>query len=235
MTAWSDQRNLSDEGTAKPDIYAANIVEARDDDGRAKAKRLVRGIGAAVSIVVRKLVAKTGWKSQPDIANVVTEGVQNATELATSAVTGKLEGASLEGDLKRAQIAELYANARKSNAEAGKIERETAWLEMERCIEIAQLLGASVGVSKLADGRLCLTMGEGLSIGVPIVTVQSQQVVSISEANPPGPSGEAVMSSVSISVNATGMVSTQSEGSPEAGTESPPPPEATAEPEQPNS
>jgi hypothetical protein len=154
-----------DEHRAKRDIYGVNIVEAPDEDGQARAKRLVNGIGAAVAIAARRVMARLGV--QPETVQRSTEGVQDATELATSAVTGKLEGASLEGEFKRAQIAEHYANARRANAEAGKIEADTAWSDLERCIDLAQRLGAPVGVSKLPDGRLCISLGEGPTAQLP--------------------------------------------------------------------
>lgn len=153
-------------------IYAVELVEEEPGPSGAR-DRLIRGIAAAVSIAIRVW----GRKLRPAAAAITRAAAQDATALTVSAVTGKLAAASLEGEIKKAEIAERYANARKANAEARKanaearkadaeaaqVEERTARERVQRAIEAVEILGAEVRFTLLPDGRPCFTLGDGLT------------------------------------------------------------------------
>jgi hypothetical protein len=94
--------------------------------------------------------------SEAPVAQAVTE----ATRTAVGAYEGKLEGMSLEGEFKRAQIEREYAEARRANAEARKIEVETAGMQLERHLLLARQLNIPLRVVQLPDGTLGIALGE---------------------------------------------------------------------------
>jgi len=71
-----------------------------------------------------------------------------------------MEGASLEGQLKAAQIAELYARASKENAEGAKIEEEKLWFQLNSQIDLLQKLGAGHRIVQLPDRTLAIVIGD---------------------------------------------------------------------------
>jgi hypothetical protein len=71
-----------------------------------------------------------------------------------------MEGASLEGQLKAAEIAELYSRVTKQNAEEAKIREETIWLRISSQVDLMRKLGAEPRVMELPDGTLGIVIGD---------------------------------------------------------------------------
>lgn len=167
---WSNDLPPEPPSAQQHDIYAARLVEDSDSPVRHARYRLISGIATGLRILTRRVSALFISDSASSNRTGITEGaVGDAGTLAASAVTGKLEGASLEGELKRAEISRMYADARKANAEASKIESDQAWADVERTIRLAQLLGGTVELTRLPDGTPCLTIGD-------ILKAQSQDL-----------------------------------------------------------
>lgn len=104
---------------------------------------------------------------------------RNPPTFATSAgemvsVAGAIEGnvkhrVSLDGVLKQAEIERAYAEARAKNAEAERLEMETARLRqdlaferLKRSLELFEKLGVPVNLVTLPDGRTAIAVGEAL-------------------------------------------------------------------------
>jgi hypothetical protein len=150
---------------AQRDLYAARLVE-RDTTTRQRAARLVDGVVAAFSIAARKVMRAFDVGSAGQ--DMGAQAMGDAGGLTVSAVAGKLEGASLEGEIRRAEIARLFAEARKLNAEAEKIEVDTAGSRLEQVLQLANAMEVRVGLSRLPDGTPCITLGDGLGAEIPI-------------------------------------------------------------------
>lgn len=155
-----------DEGSTNQ-VYAATLSEEQEPRSR---NRIAAALAVAVGWLFERLNNPTQDGEEPPIPQEVKPILQGVTELVASAYEGRAIAASLEGQLREAQIQKTYAEKRKLNAEASEIEQRTAWerekraLErLEDAIEAAELLGGAGNVARLPDGRCVILLGEGLA------------------------------------------------------------------------
>jgi hypothetical protein len=137
----------------------------REDEARLPATAREGIVGYLVGAVQRIVNTLSGPPSE-ERGQESRRAIAQATKLAAEAAAGRLEAASLEGDIKSAEIAERYANARLLNAQAAKVEEETAWARLEKAISVAQMLGVSVDIATLADGTPAVVLGDATTISL---------------------------------------------------------------------
>lgn len=163
------------EGEQK-DVAALRLTE-KSTDSTTSARQEIVGwlVGSMVRLWQRFLGEVQNNEAPPS-----TKAIGNATKLASEAATGKLEAASLEGNLKLAEIAQAYANARLLNAQAKKIEEETALLRVEKSLEVVRMLGVKLEVARLPDGTPALLLGDEA-----FLAAFSEQSAPLSNSNAP--------------------------------------------------
>lgn len=122
-----------------------------------------------VGDIVTALRRSLGKERQAGESDPIKETLQDATQTALDAYEGKLDAMSLEGDYKRAQIANLYIENRKANAEARKLEAEAEMAEIrlarervQSYLDLFERMGVEIGITRLPDGRLAITIGDDL-------------------------------------------------------------------------
>jgi hypothetical protein len=116
--------------------------------------------------LVDRVARKASGTADDAAPGAVRIGIANATKVATNAALGKLYYSILEGGLKQAEIANLYADARLKNAQAAEIEERTAIERLERSVKLAMSLGSPVNVAVIANALESVLLGDGLSAEV---------------------------------------------------------------------
>ena len=126
---------------------------------------LTRALVRLVFQAARKLAKKDATEEVGALAH----GLAHATKLASNAAAGKLEAISLEGPMKQAEIANVYADIRLKNADirvknaqAQEIEERIAFARVERVVKLIMTLGVPVDAAQLADQVEALLLGDGL-------------------------------------------------------------------------
>jgi hypothetical protein len=142
-------------GEPETEIFAATLIEGEVRADHHVRSRLTLRLADAVARCSRWLRGSVGSSESSETDQFVST-THDATTLAVGALTGKLEGQSLEGELKRALIEQAYADARQKNAEARRIEQEVAFERVTRALELCERLGVPVKVTFNPDGTPCI-------------------------------------------------------------------------------
>lgn len=145
-----------EEDARRLEVSGTWLREAAPTPQRPHARaRLVGWVIALVDRTWRRLAGPAGDTR-------VTENrqaVRDASQIVVQAAAGRLEAASLDGDLKRAQIAQLYAQATRDNAEAKVLNEEAAAKRIENALRLAEAFGVRASVERLPDGTFALVLG----------------------------------------------------------------------------
>jgi hypothetical protein len=161
------------------DVFAAEMVGDPGPDGL---NPVSSEIASWVSSVIEALRARIRKRPDQEAKEPAARGsvlAGAATATALGALEGTLKGKSLDGELKEAQILDAYATARQKNADAEKLEAETALIRqeaafdrLERTVALLERLGTPVNLAMTASGQLAIVVGEQLVAEFPELTAE---------------------------------------------------------------
>lgn len=190
---------LEDDNQRERDVAALRLREdlklpgARHD--------LADALGGLVARIVTRLEKATDDDEMPPVVPPEVKPIlASATATLVQALEGTAKSKALDGALKAAQIEQAYADAHdkraaaalkeaeaeKVRAETRRLEREAAISELTQVLQLAKALGIPIGTTRLPNGSLGITLGEGLVSDLHALSDSATSQLAI----PSGPENE---------------------------------------------